>query len=521
LIIVKTAMSFPYYLKIGRASELSGKDRLIYRLLEILPGFLSWGTIIAFILLSWIKPVWVAIFIIAFDVYWFIKTIYLSFHLRANWKRFKHHLSIDWEKRLDNLKWRHLWQMVILPFYKEDFNVVNDACESLLNCGWPNEKMIVVLAAEERAGGGARQISHDILKKFEGKFGHFLITSHPKDISGEMAGKGSNAAWAAERAREEILDKNRIIYENVLVSVFDIDTRVYPQYFSCLAWHFLTAEKPFRSSFQPVPLYNNNIWLAPALSRVVATSGTFWQMIQQERPERLATFSSHSMSFKSLYETGYWQKNMVSEDSRIFWNFLLRYNGNYTVVPLAYPVSMDANLAPSFWKTVVNVYKQQRRWCWGVENVPYLIFGFLKNRRIALRKKIRFVLVQVEGFWSLATNPLLIFMLGWLPLILGGPEFNTTLLSYNLPRITRTLMTVAMLGLVGSAIISLKLLPPRPKKVRFYKKILMVFQWVLIPFTILIFGAMPGLDAQTRLMLGKYMGFWVTPKYRKRTDAID
>ena len=46
-------------------------------------------------------------------------------------------------------------------------------------------------------------------------------------------------------------------------------------------------------------------------------------MVQQERPERMATFSSHSVSFQALYEVGYWQTNMVSEDSRIFWNLLV------------------------------------------------------------------------------------------------------------------------------------------------------------------------------------------------------
>src|SRR3989338_1946045 len=99
----------------------------------------------------------------------------------------------------------------------------------------------------------------------------------------------------------------------------------------------------------------HNIWDTPALSRVVATSGTFWQMMQQERPERLTTFSSHSMSLKSLVEVGFWQKNIVSEDSRIFWNHFFAYDGDYRVVPLAYPVSLDANLAESFWATARNV----------------------------------------------------------------------------------------------------------------------------------------------------------------------
>lgn len=79
----------------------------------------------------------------------------------------------------------------------------------------------------------------------------------------------------------------------------------------------MTAKDPYKASFQPIPFYNNNIWHAPAFSRVAAGSSTFWQMIQQERPEQLVTFSSHAVSFQNLYEIGYWQKNMVSEDSRI------------------------------------------------------------------------------------------------------------------------------------------------------------------------------------------------------------
>ena len=229
----------------------------------------------------------------------------------------------------------------------------------------------------------------------------------------------------------------------------------------------------------------------------------------------MSTFSSHSMSFKMLADVGFWQKNIVSEDSRIFWNAVLYYDGDYEVVPLTYPVSMDANVGPNLWQTIKQVYKQQRRWTWGVENVPYLLFGFIKNKKIKFAKKIRFALTQLEGFWGLATNPILIFLLGWLPLILGGDEFNTTLLSYNLPRITRALMILAMLGLVGSAIISTSILPSRPKEIGKSRTLAMVLQWLLVPFTIIIFGAIPGLESQARLALNKPLGFWVTPKHRK------
>jgi hypothetical protein len=75
-------------------------------------------------------------------------------------------------------------------------------------------------------------------------------------------------------------------------------------------------------------------------------------------------------------------------------------------------------------------------------------------------------------------------------------------------------MTIAMIGLIGSAIYSTLLLPKQPKGQGLIKYFGMIIQWILVPFTILIFGALPGLEAQTRLMLGKYMGFWVTPKQK-------
>jgi hypothetical protein len=40
----------------------------------------------------------------------------------------------------------------------------------------------------------------------------------------------------------------------------------------------------------------------------------------------------------------------------------------------------------------------------------------------------------------------------------------------------------------------------------------MLVQWIYTPIIALVFGSLPGIDAQTRLMFGKHMGFWVTPK---------
>jgi len=506
------------YLHIGHAFELSGKNRTIFRLLEIFPGLAAWATLIGMVLGSWFWPFGAAIFIILFDLYWLVKTVYLSLHLRGNWKRIKHNMKIDWSERVDKLKWDHVWQIVILPFYKEPYEVIKLTLEAIAKSDFPKDRMILILAREGRAGEEAALISKKLLLEFKNAFPHFFETVHPADIPGELTGKGANDSFAGLKAREYV-DDLKIPYENILISSFDVDTQIPKQYFLVLTYHFLTVENPHRSSYQPVPIYTNNIWSAPAFSRVVANSGTFWQMMQQERPERLATFSSHSMSFKALVEMGFWQKNIVSEDSRIFWNGYLFYESNYKSEPMSYPVYMDANIGGTFWETVKNVYKQQRRWAWGTENFPYTVFGFLKIKGIPLRKKIYFTTIMFEGLWSWPTNAILMFFLGWLPLALGGDSFNSTVLAYNLPRATRLIMTFAMVGIVTSIIISTSFLPSRPEEFPKRRYLYMFLQWLLMPITLILFGSIPALDAQTRLMFGKYMGFWVTPKFRKNTET--
>ncbi|MDO8495305.1 MAG: glycosyltransferase family 2 protein [bacterium] len=514
------------YTKLSRATDLSDpKERFLYRFFETLPGVLAWATLLLIVLFSFTAPLWIAIFIILFDIYWLIKTIFLSFHLRQAFKQLRENMTVNWMERLKQLptanyelrsvkSWQDVYHLVILPMYKESTELVSASVESVMRADYPKNKMIVVLAQEERAGEEHNRMVREYLEKEYGsQFFKFITTTHPADLPGEIPGKGANATYGARVAKEKIIDALNIQYDHIIVSNLDIDTVVPAHYFSLLTHLYLTTPDSLHTSFQPIPLYTNNIWEAPALARVVAFSATFWHTIQQERPERLTTFSSHSMPFQALVDIDFWQTNMVSEDSRVFWQCFLRYNGQYRVTPMFYSVAMDANVTPTFWQTLKNIYKQQRRWGYGVENVPYFLFGFHKNKQIPLRKKIYYVFNVLEGFHSWATNALIIFMLGWLPVWAGGPEFNQTVLSLNLPQLTRTIMSLAMVGMISSAVLSLVLLPPRPPQYRRFSYVWMVAQWILFPITTILLGAFPGIEAQTRLMLGKYLGFWVTPKY--------
>lgn len=522
------------------------KKRFLYRFFEMLPGILIWVTFGLAIFLSWAQPLWIAFFIIAFDLYWIFKVIYFSIHTRSAYRRMKESLKRDWMTELEQLpprifatsplapllskergnnseevSYKNLWHLVILPMHKEPYEVVQPAIEAVANSQWPKDRMMVALAAEEAAGENAQETVLRIYSEYKNKLPNFFVTKHPANLPGEIPGKGSNERWAGIYIKNNFIDKKNIPYENIIVSTLDADTVVYPHYFSCLAYNYLTCEKPLRSSFQPIPLFINNIWQAPALSRVVAFSSTFWHTMNQERPEKHLTFSSHSMPFKALVDIGFWHPDVVSEDSRIFWQCFLHYNGDYRVISLYYPVSMDANVAGSYWRTIRNIYKQQRRWAYGAADIAYFLFGFWKNWRNKESKNIpkrlmwQYGFYTTEGFFSWATYAALMFVLGWLPLFLGGESFNTTILSYNLPRVTRFFLTIAMLGLMSSIFFSISILPPRPPNYGKFKYIPMILQWLLVPITLVIFGSMPAIEAQTRLMLGKRLGFWPTEKSRK------
>jgi len=517
------------HLRVGKASELKDKkDKILFRLFEMAPAVLSFGTLFLLIFLSWAKPSWVAYFVIVFVVYWLVKTIYFSFYLRSCYKKMKENEKTNWIEKLNQVdlkdnslgisSWKDLYHLVVLPMYKEPLEIVRETFVALDKNDYPNEKMIVVLACEEKARESVQQTAEAIEKEFGNKFFKFLVTWHPDNIPGELMGKGSNETWSVKQTKEKIIDVLNIPYKSIIFSAFDIDTVVYEKYFSCLSYYYLTTPKPTRTSYQPIPLFLNNLWQAPLLSRIFSFSSTFWQMMCQERPEKLITFSSHSMSFNALVDIGFKQTNVVSDDSRIFWQCFFYYKGDYKTQPLYYPISMDANVAKNLFKTLINIYKQQRRWAYGAGELPYFTLGAIKDKTISLKKKLSLGFMLWEGHWSWATNSIILFLFGWLPLLLGGESFSQTLVSYNLPQTTSKILTVAMVGLMTSFYFSVLLLPTQKEKIKKSKYFTLAFGWLLTPIVLVLFTAIPALDAQGRWFLGKYMGFWPTEKIRKQTE---
>ncbi len=547
------------------------KQKRIHRRLEIVPALLTWFTLIGMVVFSIFVPMWVAVFIIAFDIYWIHRTVFISYYSVKAYNKLQRGQKINWldrcskvgepeeyiqeiakrivdmrdmlrslhkhkERKLlkkeiddaekllkklhsidteDVMDWRDVIHVVMLPTAIEDASNIDPALESIAQSEYPNDKIIILLATEERENKEKRERKVKFLtEKYKNTFRDFLVTTH-EVADGEMKCKASNATYAAKKLRI-YLDKHNIDYERVVFSNFDCESVVHPQFFAALTYEYIIEPDRLKRAYQPIPLYHNNIWDTNAFVRVIVTSSSFWHMFQSTRRE-MVTFSSHSEPFKTLVDVNYWPVNMISEDSIIYWKGYSYYHGDYAVKPIYLPISMDAVLADTYMGTIKNQYKQKRRWAYGIENFPIIMRAIWPDKKIALKDKLKIALEMLEGHHSWATAPFILALLGWLPLIFGGDEFNQSTMAHALPFVTRFLMLLAMTGLAISISLSMFLLPKRPAKYSRSRYIHMVLQWLLVPIIAPFLGAMPAVDSQTRILFKRYFTeFWVTDKTIKQ-----
>lgn len=537
--------------------NLKGKEKILERILEILPGFLSWFIILGMAILSFIRPILAAVIIIAFILYWVVRLIYMNIFLVLSYARLTIERNTDWMKhisaidRLDKQpqefclapgrknikdiissvihcrqlrrlkisgdlppKSENLYHLVIIPVIKEGKEIVEPGLLGIKESKYPASRILVIIALEESAPSEIKEDVAELANKYKGGFLDLIVVKHPNNLPGEAAVKGANVTYAAKYAAEYFKQRN-IAYDNVIVSCFDADTVARADYFSCLTYHFMAAANRTNASYQPIPVYHNNIWEVPSFARIIDIGTSFFQLIEATNPKKMVTFSSHSMSFKALVDMGYWPVDMISDDSAIFWKAFIHYRGRYEVVPIYTTVSMDIVTGKNLLQTVSNIYKQKRRWAWGVENLPIVLRAFLQLKEIPLFKKLTYGFKLFDAFISWATWSFLLGFVSWIPAFFARREFASTTVYYIAPRIRTSIFGLASLGIVICMIISLLLLPKAKKARNISKNILHAFEWFIIPVAVLVLSAIPALDAQTRLMFGRYLEFWVAEKYRK------
>lgn len=527
-----------------------GKRTAKYRFLEMIPGLLSYGAIILLVVFSLISPLLAAIYLILVIMTLLVKAVGIAYHMISGRNRLEKAQKIDWKARLgdledpqasydalqhtgskqfgmtlhvDNLRLMaaapelfpqpsRLYNTVIIAAYNEAYDVLEPTLQSVLATTYDKSKLIVVIAYEERGGEGIKQTVKRLSKEFEGKFHSFHTVEHPKDIAGEVVGKGGNITYAGRYLRDWLLTQD-IEYKNVIVTTLDSDNRPHPTYFDYVTYEYIVHEDRKHLSYQPVSLFLNNIWDAPAPMRVVATGNSFWNIISSMRPHTLRNFASHSQPMDALVEMDFWSTRTIVEDGHQYWRSYFYFNGNYSVEPIYVPIYQDAVLSDTYIKTLKAQFIQLRRWAYGASDVAYVgVRVFTRKRHVPFLASLGRFLRLLDGHVTLASISLLVAVGGWAPLLINNQAFRDPV-AHQLPDVISVLQQIATIGLVITIFLAFKMLPERPARYKRHRSFFMVAQWVLMPITAVAYSSFSAFYSQTRLLFGRYLDkFDVTQK---------
>jgi cellulose synthase/poly-beta-1,6-N-acetylglucosamine synthase-like glycosyltransferase len=479
------------------------------RLLEILVPGLSWVLITMPLWLSYWHPAMVAYLIITFDVYWFYKSFTLAFHAVKSFVTLTAHVKIDWmaiAKILPNFE--NLYHVIIIPEYHEPIHILRRTLDNLTKQDFPKGRIIVVLATEEK-DPDAKATGKILKEEYGGRFGHFLVTRHVLH-TGEVAGKSSNMAWAGRRIVKE-LKKWNISPSLTTVTSCDADALLHPKYFSYLAHSFLTDENRDKHFYQGAILFYSNIWRIPLPGRVLNTIYSISDLALLSQKQRLINFSTYSLSLATAIKAGYWAVDVIPEDYHLFFKVYFLYGEAVATRSIFLPILVDAAESHGFWRTMINQYEQSKRWAWGVSDIPYVIRNIFIHGEIPLPDRLRRLLLLLEQhvFWS--SNWFILTLGSTLPPIIN-PAFGRTVLGHNLAQLSSGILTLAMAFLLVVLIIDWRTKPPRPKEVKTWHLPFLYIQWLTLPIVSFFLAALPGLDAHTRLLLGKRLEYRVTEK---------
>lgn len=297
----------------------------------------------------------------------------------------------------------------------------------------------------------------------------------------------------------------------ITITSEDADALLHPFYFSYLSYRFLKAKKPYNLCWQGGINFYNNIWKVPAPIRVLAASQSVMQIYVLSRRDRLINFSTYSTSLRHVDEIGYWDTDVIPEDYRLFFKSYFAKKGDFEVEPIFLPIYADAAESTSMMKSFHNQYEQIKRWAWGVSDDAYIIRQYVLSEGIPFWDKTIRVLKVIEDHFLWPVNWFAVTVSAMLPPLLND-EFSRTILGKTLPQVTSTLLTLSLISMFTILLIDASNRPERPHKRRVLSIILQPLEFLLIPIVGFFFSALPGLDAHTRLMLGKYMEYKVTEK---------
>jgi cellulose synthase/poly-beta-1,6-N-acetylglucosamine synthase-like glycosyltransferase len=304
---------------------------------------------------------------------------------------------------------------VIIATVNESREVLEPTIQAVLNSEYDNKKIMLVMAYEGRAGKETEQRVNQLIKLYGKNFKHAMAVKHPPNIPGEVIGKGGNVTYAG-RELEKYLKQSNIDPKRVLVTTLDADNRPDKRYFSALSYLFSVVPDQQKASYQPLPMFTNNIWDAPTLMRVIATGNNLFYIVGTRRQHLSRNFSAHAQPMQALIDMDFWSVRTIVEDGHHFWRSYFHFDGDYRVYPLSVPIYQDAVLADGYWRTMKAQFVQLRRWTYGASDIAYIADKGLFTKNKAPKFDVWAKLLRtIEGHVSWATGTIIIYFAAFVP----------------------------------------------------------------------------------------------------------
>jgi hypothetical protein len=247
------------------------------------------------------------------------------------------------------------------------------------------------------------------------------------------------------------------------------------------------------------------------MQRLFAAVLTQLQMWRSVLPEKLQSFGSYSTTLHVVHDVGYWATDAIPEDSRFYWKCYFRYGDRFRAVPLFIPIYGDAVRARTYWRSMATQYLQVRRWAWGVTDIPYVIDNSVRHTEIPLSSRVWRLLNLFGEHINWAISPFVLMFGATLPILIN-PAFAQTTLGQNLPVYASAMLTLGLGVLLVLVVVENQIVPPKPPGWGPIQRLLTWLQWFALPVVGIIFSCLPALDAQTRLLTGRYLEYKVTEK---------
>ncbi len=504
-------------------------DRVIHRLLEMVPGMMTWLFLLSPIWLGVLFPQLVVYILISLTLYWVYLSSRHAWALYEGYKRYQKELKIDWMHECEILDFSSLpdpatlppsleevKHFVLVPAVNEPYAVLKEPFESFYNQTFPINQVVLVYTIEEKY---AEETIANLRKIFNGRekdFADVLIYVHPAGIPGEAIGAGAaNRTWGASHAVSDLIKKGENP-RNYIFSTFDADHVLHEQFLARLTHLYLTADKRDNKFYQSaVALFDNNYWEVPVFMRIEATAIALGGLAEWSVPGKLKdTFAAYSSSLQTLIDVDYWDVSLGVDDQIFYWRAFFKRNGDFVGLPHFIPYSADAVEGHNFYQACRSLYKQLLRWGWGVIDFPLSVKEFLKNNKIPFHLKLAWMFRHLEKR-VLLIDSVFLTTFGFALLTLVNPDVKQATFAYSLPKISSIIMTGALVFFIPITIIRFKVVRPMPREWSLFRRILAVFEGPLIVINMLSFSFLPQIEAQTRMLLGKKMkDLYHTPKMR-------